>query len=308
MNEPIDSRQLRAFSILARTGSFTLVARELFLSQSAVSHSMKALEEDLGCRLLDRMGKKVFLTQAGEHFLRHATRILNEMDAARSALQHLGKWGQSRLRIAASTTACQHILPGVLRDFKQDFPNATVTIEPGDTPESIEHLHQRRVDLALVLEPVREDSLQFVPIFSDEMIFIVAPDHPWAAQGRAIRAEIPLQNFIFYNKASYTFRLVDRFFREEQLVLNSVMELGSMEAIKELVKLGLGVSVLAPWIARREIDERTLIPLPLGRRKLKRDWGILHARERRLNLPENRFIALSRTAGERLMLVPARPG
>src|SRR5437588_12574632 len=118
MNQPLDTRQLRAFATLARTGSFTLAAKELYLSQSAVSHSMKALEQEVGCRLLDRMGKKVLLTQAGETLLHHTEKILQEMDVARTALEDLGKWGRGRLRIGASTTACQYLSPAVLRDFK----------------------------------------------------------------------------------------------------------------------------------------------------------------------------------------------
>src|SRR5574339_52211 len=86
MSLPLDSRQVRAFSVLARTGSFTQTARELHLTQSAVSHSMKALEGDVGCRLLDRVGKKVVLTQAGEQLLHHATKILQEMENARESL------------------------------------------------------------------------------------------------------------------------------------------------------------------------------------------------------------------------------
>src|SRR5437867_7566868 len=99
MTPPLDSRQLRAFSILARTGSFTDTARELHLTQSAVSHAIKALEEEVRCRLLDRLCKKVILTQAGEQFLVHTERILQEMVTARERLTHLGKWGRGRLRI-----------------------------------------------------------------------------------------------------------------------------------------------------------------------------------------------------------------
>src|SRR5437588_8734505 len=105
MPEPLDSRQLRAFASLARTGSFTQTARELRLSQSAISHSMKALEQEVRCRLLDRMGKTVVLTQAGEQLLAHAERILAEMAAARERLGELGKWGHGRLRLCTSTTA-----------------------------------------------------------------------------------------------------------------------------------------------------------------------------------------------------------
>jgi DNA-binding transcriptional LysR family regulator len=118
MSTPIDTRQLRAFCTLARTGSFTQTARDLHLTQSAVSHSIKALEQDVGCRLLDRLGKRVVLTQAGEQLLHHATKILSEMESARESLGHLGKWGRGRLRLGASTTACQHLIPPVLREFK----------------------------------------------------------------------------------------------------------------------------------------------------------------------------------------------
>lgn len=300
MSQPLDSRQLRAFAILADTGSFTQAAKKLFLSQSAVSHSMKALEEDVGCRLLDRMGKKVVLTQAGEQLLHHTEKILQEMATARAALQALGKWGKGRLRLGASSTACQYILPSVLREFKESFPECQITVEPGDAQELLDLLHNHRVDLAVALQPKHEDTIEFLPLFSDELVFLVAPTHPWAITGRVAREEIPRQNYVLYNKASYTFRLVEEYFREEDMVLNTMIELGSMEAIKELVKLGLGVSILSPWIAHHELEEKSLVALPLGRRKLKRHWGILYWRSKRLSLAEETFIGLCRTVTQGL--------
>src|SRR5467141_3037113 len=274
MNPPLDSRQLRAFASLARTGSFTLAAKELYLSQSAVSHSMKALEQDVGCRLLDRLGKKVLLTQAGEQLLHHAQKILSEMSQARESLRQLGKWGRARLRVGASTTACQYILIAVLRD--------------------------NRIDLALALQPKNEEKMAFVPLFTDELVFLMSPVHPWAAAGRVTREEIPRQYYVLYNKNSYTFRMVEEYFHADDMVLNTVIEFGSMEAIKELVKLGLGVSILAPWITQKELQEKSLVSLSLGRRKLKRTWGIMHWRGRRLSLAEETFVSLCRTFTEEL--------
>lgn len=296
MKLPFDSRQLRAFSSLARTGSFTLTARELHLTQSGISHSMKALENDSGCRLLDKMGKKVVLTQAGEQLLQHANRILQENENARQALAHLGKWGQGRLRLGATTTACQHIIPSVLREFKESFPDHAVTIEPGDTPQLIEALLAQRIDLAICLEAEKEPKLEFHPLFTDELQFIIASLHPWARARRVERSEIPRQNYILYNKQSVTFRLVEKYFRRENMVLNTVFEVGSMEATKELVKIGLGVSIFAPWIARTEIEQGSVLALPLGRRKLQRRWGILHWHGRRLSLAEETFIGLCKSA------------
>ena len=300
MSQPIDSRQLRAFSVLARTGSFTQTAHELHLTQSAISHAMKALEQDMGCRLLDRMGKTVVLTQAGEQLLVRVERVLEEMASARSELGRLGKWGSSRLRIGASTTACQHVLPAVLREFKESFPQCAISIQPGDTPENIDALRAHQIDLAVNLEPRRGEPLEFRPMFTDELQFILSPLHPWARAGKVLREEIARQQYILYGKGSYTFQMIEAYFREEKIVLHSLLDLGNMEAIKELVKLGLGISILAPWTARKEIEEKSLVALPLGRRKLKRRWGVLHWRGRRLSLAEETFIGLCESVSERL--------
>ena len=292
MPQPLDSRQLRAFATLARTGSFTRTAHELHLTQSAISHGIKALEEELACRLFDRMGKAVVLTQAGEQLLVRAQRILEEMNAARSELTQLGKWGSSRLRIGASTTACQYILPAVLREFKESFPRCAISIEPGDTPEAIASLRAHRIDLAVSLEPRRGESLDFRPLFTDELQFIVSPVHPWAKAGKVSRDDIAQQHYILYGKGSYTVQMIEAYFREDKIVLHSLLDLGNMEAIKELVKLGLGISIIAPWTTKKEIEEGSLVALPLGRRKLKRRWGILHWHGRRLSLAEETFAGL----------------
>ena len=128
---------------------------------------MKGPGAGSGLSPLDRaVGKSVALTQAGEQLLVHAQKILAEMESACcSELGRLGKWGRGRLRIGASTTACQHVLPGVLREFKESFPQCAIAIEPGDTPEMIDALRQHRIDLAVNLEPRREEWLEFRPAF-----------------------------------------------------------------------------------------------------------------------------------------------
>jgi LysR family transcriptional regulator, low CO2-responsive transcriptional regulator len=303
MKNPLDSRQLQVFCALVRSGSFTRAARELNMTQSGVSYSMKGLENDIGCRLLDRLGKKVIPTQAGEQLLNHASRILKEMESARDSLSHLGKWGTGRLRLGASTTACQYIIPPVLREFKESFPGHAITIESGDTTDLAADLLEHRLDLALSLEIPREPQIKFHLLFTDDLHFIVSPMHPWAKAASVERSSIPRQNYILYSKRSVTFRLIEDYFRGEQMVLNTVIEFGSIEATKELVKLGLGVSILAPWVARKEIEEGSLMALPLGRRKLRRRWGILHWRGKRLNLAEETFIGLCVEACTTLKMV-----
>lgn len=304
MKPTLDSRQLHAFAALARRGSFTLAAKDLFLTQSAVSHAIKALEDDVGCRLLDRVGRRVLLTQAGEQFLRHTEKILREMEQARAGLDTLTKWGHGRLRVGASTTACQHILPTVLREFRQSYPKCVIRIEPGDHSQQLELLRAGQIDLALIIEPPGPalNEVTFVPLFQDELRFLVAPLHPWAKLGRAPRETIEAETLVLYNKASHTFRLVTEYFREEKIALTNTIELGSMEAIKELVKIGIGVGVLAPWIARAELESGSLVSLPLGPRKLRRRWGVTHLKGRRLALAEETFVGLCVSVSELLGL------
>ena len=304
MKTTLDSRQLHAFAALARRGSFTLAAKDLFLTQSAVSHAIKSLEDDVGCRLLDRVGRRVLLTQAGEQFLRHTETILREMEAARVGLEHLSKWGQSRLRVGASTTACQHILPTVLREFRQSYPKCVIRIEPGDNAQQLDLLRGGQIDLAVVLEPPPQNlkELIFVPLFQDELRFIVAPTHPWVQGAAPDREAIEAETLVLYNKTSQTFRLVNEYFRMEKISLSNVIELGSMEAIKELVKIGIGAGVLAPWIARTELEQGTLVSLPLGARVLRRHWGVAYLKGRRLALAEETFVGLCQSTTEALGL------
>lgn len=304
MKATIDSRQLYAFAALARRGSFTLAAKDLYLTQSAVSHAMKALEDDLGCRLLDRVGRRVHLTQAGEQFLRHTEKILLEMEAARSGLENLSKWGHGRLRVGASTSACQHILPAVLREFRQSYPKCVIRIEPGDHGQQLELLRAGQIDLAIMIEPPSSmaGEFAFVPLFQDEMRFLVAPLHPWAKLGRAPRDSVESETLVLYNKTSQTFRMVSEYFRDEKITLSNFIELGSMEAIKELVKIGIGAGVLAPWIARAELENGSLISLPLGQRALRRRWGVVHLKGHRLALGEETFVGLCTSACELLGL------
>ncbi len=297
----LDSRQLLAFATLARKKSFTQTAKEMFLTQSAVSHAIKALEREIGVLLFDRVGKTVHLTQAGEQLLQHAERILRDMQDARTALEDLQNWGQSRLRVGASPTACQYLLPTVLREFKQSFPQCVIRIEPGDGPEMVELLRSNKIDLALMLKPEKSDEATFRPLFEDELRLLVAPMHPWAQKGKVARDEIADETFILYNKGSYTFRMVMDYFQRDKITLHNFIELGSMEAIKELVKIGLGAGVLAPWIARKELAEKSLMSFPLGARKLKRSWGVAYLKGRKLPLAEETFVGLCESVTENLM-------
>jgi DNA-binding transcriptional LysR family regulator len=246
------------------------------------------------------LGKKVLLTQAGEQLLVHAERVLQEMACARAGIERLGKWGVGRLRIVAPAALCAYLLPAVLREFKESFPQSLISVEVGDSSSAVAMIESNRADLALTLEPKSEERFQFVPLFSDELSFIASPKHHWALSGSVPRAEISRQSVVVYGKRSLSWRILDAYFQEEGIVLHTVIEMGSFEALKELAKLNLGVGILAPWVAAPELRNGSLVALPLGRRKARREWGALHWRTRRLTLAEETFLGLCRTASEDL--------
>jgi LysR family transcriptional regulator, low CO2-responsive transcriptional regulator len=290
--EFMDTRLLRVFCAVAESGSLVIAAGKVHLTPSAMSHSLKSLETDLGCRLFERVGKRMVLNQAGEQLLAQIQGPLTALDSAAEAIKRLGKWGQTRLRVAASASACQHILPKVIRELKKNDGTLELRVESGDTPRAMELLRGNRVDLALAITPENTTGLELRPIFHDELMFAFSAPHPWS-DGRPItRDEIRAQPFIIYQRASVTAELIDDYFRQLEIVPNVAMEVDSIGAITELLKLNLGVSVLAPWTVEQELTRKTLGMRPLGAKPLRRQWSVISLSTRRMTLAEENFCRL----------------
>lgn len=298
----MDTRLLRVFCAVAESGSLVVAAGKVHLTPSAISHSLKSLETDLGCRLFERVGKRMVLNQAGEQLLAQIQGPLSALDSAAEAIKRLGKWGQTRLRVAASASACQHILPKVIRELKKNDDATELRIESGDTPRTVELLRANKVDLALGVAPENTTGLELRPIFRDELMFVFSSAHPWS-DGRTItRDEIRAQQFIVYQRTSVTAELIDEHFRQLQIAPNIAIEVDSIGAITELLKLNLGVSVLAPWTVESELTRKTLKMRPVGAKPLRRQWSVISLAARRMTLGEENFCRLCRnqTAGMRL--------
>ena len=236
----METRLLRVFCAVAESGNLVGAAKRVHLTSSAVSHSIKSLETELGCRLFERVGKRLALNHAGEQLLAQVKGPLAALDSAAEGVRQLGKWGKSRLRIGASQAACEHILPGVIRELKKHHASLELRVESGDTPQLIELLQQSKVDLALGLAPTNPVGLSVRQVFRDELMFVFSPAHPWA-DGRPItRDEVRDQPFIVYQRASLSSHMLEHYFRQQQMVPSAIMEVASTAAIVELVKLNLG--------------------------------------------------------------------
>ena len=290
----METRLLKMFCAVAKHGTLAAAARQLHLTPSAISHSLKALENQLGCRLFDRAARKMLLNQAGEELLAKIEQPLVALDAAEQSLKNLSKWGERRLRIGAAASTCQYLLPQVIRELKKSFARARFQVESGDMSEMVELIKQNRVDLALGVAPDNSAGLEVRPVFKDELMYVFPPSHPWAGARTISREDLRHQPLILYQRSSRTAQAVDEYFQNLDLVPSTVMEIGNIEAIKELVKLNLGVSVLAPWTADKELARGTLRMRPAGPRPLRREWVVVSLAGRRLSLMEETFCRLCR--------------
>ena len=298
-----DVHQLRVFMAVAENLSFTRAAQALYLTQSAVSHQVAALEKELASPLFVRHGRTISLTPAGLVLAEHSRRVFGALREAELAVRQAARQDLGRLRVGASSTACQYIIPESLREFRECFPGYTLSIIPGDTPLVTEHLLDGSIDLGLIIRPERKVNLSYHDLMVDELGILVSPLHSWARAGKVDRRQLADQNMVLYSRTSETFRLVEKYFIRSGAPLRDWTELGSMEAIKELVKLNLGIGILAAWVAAREIREKTLVALPLGRRKLRRQWGVIHRKSRTLSLVELAFVQFAHVVANVDMVV-----
>jgi DNA-binding transcriptional LysR family regulator len=295
-----DVHQLKSFLAVAENLSFTRAAETRFLTQSAVSHQIADLERTLGVELFIRHGRTIELTAAGRVLAERARRIFAELTDAKAAVVAAARPDLGRLRIGASSAACQYLIPESLREFRECFPNYSLAITPGDSPTVAERVLDGTIDLGILIKPEQRFKLTYAELFEDELGFVVSSLHPWAKSGRVERKELAKQRMVFYSRNSSTFRIVERFFVRMKTPLPDWIELGSMEAIKELVKLGLGVSMMARWICRQELAQKSLVWLPAPGGKLPRTWCIACQAGHKLSIAEQTFIGLCREAATHL--------
>ncbi len=293
-----DLRQLKSFVALADTGSFTLAAQNLYVTQSAVSHSIKALEDLLNTRLVERLGKRVNLTREGGVFLIRCRKILGELETAAREIDGLRRWGQGRIRIGATHSLCQYLLPNVLREFKDCFTRCEILIESNDTSELLNLLDRAEIDVALGLEAMRPAWCEFVPLFTDRLVAIVPPFHTWASYKEVPNEEWEHQQLISYGRASETNRLVMEHFKRQNVKLGATLTLGDMEAIKAMVKIGVGVGLVAPWTARKEIDSGELVAVSIGSWPIQRTWGVFLNSNKKPSMVEETFVGICELVGK----------
>jgi DNA-binding transcriptional LysR family regulator len=255
--------QLHAFQQVVALGSFSAAAQRLNLTQPAVSLQVRELERRLGVRLLERLGRRVAPTAAGRDLLPHIRRIEEAAaEAVRTMTDHAGTV-TGRVRLGTGATACIYLLPRILRELRERFPRLDITVGTGNTPEVVAAVEANVFDIALVTMPAGGRALSVTPILDDEFVAVFAAggSPPPDRLTPAALAELPV---VLSEPGANVRRIIDDWFRRAGVTLKPAMELGSVEAIKELVGAGLGCGLLTRLAVRdagsRGLVVRSLVP------------------------------------------------
>lgn len=255
--------QLSTFTQVIELGGFSAAAQRLNLSQPAVSLQVRQLERRLGVRLVERVGRRATATAAGLDLLAHARRIESAVaDAAEAMAIHAGGT-VGRVRIGTGGTACIYLLPPIVRVLRQRFPSLEIVVSTGNTPDVLKGIEANAVDVGLVTLPAGGRMLQVTPVMDDEFVAIFPAGE--APAGPVTAAVLAARSIVLYEPGAHTRHIVDEWALRGGAALKPVSELGSVEAIKELVAAGLGCSVLPkmalpPQQVAGRLDVRRLSP------------------------------------------------
>jgi len=269
----LDLRHLRLVVAVAESGGQTRAARKLNLTQSALSHQLREMEGRIGAPLFIRASRRMVLTAVGERILASARRVLHEVETLeRDLLTEATTGGAGVVRLATECYTCYHWLPGVVTAFRQEWPRVDVRIIAEATADPVRALLDGALDLAIVAGDVDERRLGCTSLFEDEQVVVVAPGHPLASQSFVQPDDLRDEHLILYTTHSSESSVLREVLRPAGVEPRQLTRVQLTEAIVELVKAGLGISVLARWAVAPQLRDRSLVAIPLTKRGFHRRW------------------------------------
>jgi len=280
---------LRTLEAIARHGSFSRAARELNLTQPAVSMQVAQLERRLGLPLLERVGKRAFPTRAGEVLLAHAARAFGELQAGLEHVQELRGVVAGRVRLGTSASISVYLLPQALGRFRARFPAIDLVVVTGTASDVARSLVANDLDVGLVSLPLRDRELAVTPFYRDELVAIAPPEPRWRRHGAIRAAELAEHPLILFDRGSTVRREIDAWFARARVTARAAMELGNTEAMKKFVEAGLGLSVTSEFSVKGDVAARRLAAMRLEP-SLIRQIGLVRRRDKPVAPPLAAFL------------------
>jgi LysR family transcriptional regulator, regulator for metE and metH len=271
MRVRLEIRHLRLLSAVAGEGSVTGAAKQLHVTQSALSHQLRDAEERLETRLFLRVGKRMVLTPAGNHLVTTANRLLGELAQAEEQVANLNGETAGVIRLSTECYTCYHWLPGLLKKFHAKFPKVEVTIDVTSTRSPVEALISGKLDVAILFCTPKNKNVVLTKICEDQMLLVMGPHHSLAKLRYVRPQDLEGQTVVCYPPREES-TLCQKYLRPAGVEPKEVLEVPLTEAVLEMVSAGIGVSLLAHWAIAPYLKSGKVIARPLTGRGIRRAW------------------------------------
>ncbi|WPC43750.1 LysR family transcriptional regulator [Clostridium sp. JS66] len=281
----MDIRQLQTFLVVARLLNFRAAAEELNYSQSTVSDHIRNLEQELGVKLFERLGRKVFLNEQGEKLISSAKKMIKDAEEIHKLFDNDEKI-KGTLTIGSAETLCVFWLPPLLKEYSKIYPDVQIILKVADCLDLPEMLEKNIIDVAFSLhDESTQQHLSQIDLFQDSTIFVAAPDHPLTTVKKITAYELENQAFILTeSKMGYSFEL-KKMLESLNIKTNTIMEFSSLEAIKQCVKNGLGITLLPRIVVDKELQNGELVILPVEISQILIQAKMIYHREKWMSPP-----------------------
>ncbi len=271
----MEMQQLRYVVAVARTGNFSRAAEQCHVSQPSLSQQILKLEDDLGERLFDRMKRMAKLTPHGEAFLRHAVRILEEVDAAKREAADAQALLRGALKIGVLPTIAPYLLPEVMGGFMEKYPGVEIVVQEDTTAQLMKYLLAFEIDLVFASQPIRDERLEVRELFTEELLLALPPGHPLARKRAVNASDLENERLIVMKEGHCLGDQVLRFCDRRDLHPNISFRSAQLETIQALVSAGLGLSLIPAMAARsgrKDVPEYRSLQSPKPQRKIVAVW------------------------------------
>jgi DNA-binding transcriptional LysR family regulator len=281
--------RLATFQVVAKHCSYVRAAEELHFSQPAVSAQIRQLEESLGVRLFDRIGHKTHLTLAGEELYRYSQKIFTLIDETLETMDALRNPHYGSLRVGADTTVGTYVVPRVLGEFRNLYPNVDITLEVVNRGYLVEDLEQNKLDMVIMGKIPTEMPVFVAPFAPNELVLIAHPTHRLAGCVRVPFTELAREHFLLREIGSGTRAALEEAFQNAGLPLQISMQMGNNSAIKQSVAAGLGIALISRVAIDIELETKRLVMLDVEGFPMMRQWRLVHLKGKNLSATARAF-------------------
>ncbi len=286
----LNFNQFRIFYYAAKNLNFTRAAQELFISQPAVTIQIKAFEAYCGMKLFKKRGRRNWLTDEGQALFDYAKTVFAIEKEIENTLDDMRKLKRGILKIATTKAYARYFMPLMLSSFHAKYPDIKIELNEGSSLDMTRSLLDFKNEVGIIAKAGEVPGIRLIPFSREEMVMVLAPDHPWARRESIALKELAAEPFIMKETGSGTRRLVDRLFEKKQYRPNILMETSSAEFIKQLVQRGDGVSFLVKAAVVTELKEKKLATVTLDGPAHYLDVSIAYIKNQPLSLPAKAFI------------------